>query len=73
MSTPSHRRPRTRRIAVLAGASAAAACVLGAVPFAMSAQAAPDLAQGGRDAAKDTYAATGTTAGGTAHAVGGGF
>ncbi|MEU9801960.1 hypothetical protein [Streptomyces sp. NPDC051000] len=32
-----------------------------------------DHAQGGRDAAKDAYAATGTTAGGTAHAVGGGF
>lgn len=66
MSTPSHRRPRTRRIAVLAGGSVAAACVLGAVPFAMSAQAAPDLAHAALPA-HDGWASDGKgTTGGSA-------
>ncbi|MDJ0380435.1 polysaccharide lyase family 1 protein [Streptomyces sp. G-G2] len=66
MSAPSHRRPRTRRTALLVAASAAAAVALGAFPLAMSAHAAPDLAHAALPA-RDGWAASGKgTTGGSA-------
>ncbi|MCY0936070.1 pectate lyase family protein [Streptomyces sp. H34-S4] len=66
MSAPSHHRPRIRRTAVLAAACIAAAGALGAVPLAMSAHAAPDLAHAVLPA-RDGWAASGKgTTGGSA-------
>lgn len=73
MSAPSHRRPLTRRTAVLAAASVVAAGALIALPPAMSAhatldpaQAAPDLAHAVLPA-RDGWAASGKgTTGGSA-------
>ncbi|MFJ3516338.1 polysaccharide lyase family 1 protein [Streptomyces sp. NPDC090131] len=66
MSDPSHRRPRTRRTAVLAAASVAVAGALSALPLTMSAHAAPDLAHAVLPA-RDGWAASGKgTTGGSA-------
>ncbi|MEU7555068.1 polysaccharide lyase family 1 protein [Streptomyces sp. NPDC044571] len=64
MPTVSHRRPRMRRFTVLAATSVALACGLSAVPFVVSAHAAPDLDHSVLPA-RDGWAAqgTGTTGG----------
>ncbi|MFG2485670.1 polysaccharide lyase family 1 protein [Streptomyces virginiae] len=58
MSDPSHRRPRTRRTAVLVTASVAAAGALSVLPLTMTAHAAPDLAHAVLPA-RDGWAASG--------------
>ncbi|MFJ1867979.1 polysaccharide lyase family 1 protein [Streptomyces sp. NPDC088097] len=66
MSAPSHRRPRARRLTVLAAASVAAAGALSALPLTVSAHAAPDLAHAALPA-RDGWAASGKgTTGGSA-------